>query len=1016
MNQRSIFYRRLFTALGVFVVVYCITVLGYVVTSPDFRVRCLLADDSEGVPAGMQGVKIQATPEAVCDGVMLRSGDILVRVGEQPIRNFLDFVHALNWLRNAPIPPGGTLRAGSRPSVEQEFFSLPSLVEVKGVGRYVEVEFWRPGTKRSQVTWQLVQSLPWSEIVLSLVWFVLQLGILSVAALAYWHRPHDRSSRLFFAMCVTTLAAFVGGYHWWVIAGSFWLNSPFVICAVFVPAVTLHFFMVYPREENPAKSSSWWVLTGLYGLPALVSLSLLTLLGVAHWLHIREGGEASVGDVLLVINDEVYFYLAIASLYFLLTVAALVRSFLTTLNPIQRGQLRWMSWAGMFAIIPVSYTMYLAHFDHVSFALGRASIPMFLASFSFMLAYSVGMLRYKLMLLDQIVSKGMLFYVASCGVTLAFAITIALSGLFLSFLNISPSPQQILSVFAVALLTVILLLWFRDRVQQTVDRKFFRQKYQLDKALQRMNRAVENLMDRQELAERMLASCREVLHASHAALYLREHQRSQFHLLASVGARQGIPLQITIDEQLRELLEDGTALQRVRPAVQPGTSQSQDLLYSLNAELIHSLETDGEIAALVVLGPPTKATAYSAEDITFLDAMGQITSVALHCAKVHQDMTQLDAELQLKMEKIATQKRQITMLQAELANAQATPANPAPDGFRRGAIKGNSPAMTRVLDTVRKVAHSESTVLIRGESGTGKELLAQAIHDNSPRRSSPLIQVHCAALSPTLLESELFGHVAGAFTGADRSRVGRFELANTGTLFLDEIGDISLETQIKLLRVLQERRFELVGSSKTVDVDVRLIAATHQDLERLIDEGKFREDLYYRLNVISVALPPLRERREDIFELILHFLKRTANRLGRSTPQIEDEVVEVLERYPWPGNIRQLENVIERAVVLAEDGVISLRELPREVTDESDEVALQFDRGESSAIVMPAGLRDEHSDGMSTKGSRLSASQEREILKDALLKTGGNKAEAARLLGLPRSTYYSKLKKYAIDL
>ncbi len=228
-----------------------------------------------------------------------------------------------------------------------------------------------------------------------------------------------------------------------------------------------------------------------------------------------------------------------------------------------------------------------------------------------------------------------------------------------------------------------------------------------------------------------------------------------------------------------------------------------------------------------------------------------------------------------KIERIETQSRQIAVLQTELSQIQnPTNAAPAPQtgDLNRSDMKGKSRAIDSVLDTVRKVAGSESSVLIRGESGTGKELVARVLHENSPRRGGPMICVHSAALSPRLLESELFGHVKGAFTGAHRDRIGRFQAASGGTLFLDEIGDISLDIQIKLLRVLQERCFEPVGGTQTIQVDVRVIAATHQDLEQLIVQGRFREDLYYRLNVIRIQMPPLRERTEDILELALHFL------------------------------------------------------------------------------------------------------------------------------------------------
>jgi DNA-binding NtrC family response regulator len=279
-----------------------------------------------------------------------------------------------------------------------------------------------------------------------------------------------------------------------------------------------------------------------------------------------------------------------------------------------------------------------------------------------------------------------------------------------------------------------------------------------------------------------------------------------------------------------------------------------------------------------------------------------------------------------------------------------------------------------------------------------------------------MIRVHCAALSPTLLESELFGHVKGAFTGAHRDQVGRFASANGGTLFLDEIGDISLETQIKLLRVLQERCFEPVGSSQTIHVDVRLITATHQNLEELISRGIFREDLYYRLNVISVTLPPLRERRDDIFELALHFVGRGAARAGKRPLQIADAALAALERYDWPGNIRELENVIERALVLADGDQITLADLPREVVSGPVDGPEYVIETKPVSRKRSAGLAGHAARTVQDTAPALqNHDEERSRLTAALHACGGNKAQAARLLGLPRSTYFSKLKKYGLD-
>jgi transcriptional regulator with GAF, ATPase, and Fis domain len=324
-------------------------------------------------------------------------------------------------------------------------------------------------------------------------------------------------------------------------------------------------------------------------------------------------------------------------------------------------------------------------------------------------------------------------------------------------------------------------------------------------------------------------------------------------------------------------------------------------------------------------------------------------------------------------------------------------------------IVGSSLLTQQLLQTIRKVAVSPSAVLIRGESGTGKELLARALHDNSSRAGKAFVKVHCAALSPGLLESELFGHVKGAFTGAHKDKVGRFELANGGTLFLDEIGDISLEVQTKLLRVLQEMTFERVGSSTPVKVDVRMIAATHQDLERLMREGKFREDLYYRLNVITLTMPPLRDRREDIPELAAHFLETYCRRAGKPITHIDDEALVALKSYAWPGNIRELENVIERAVVLADGPAIALEELPREVQEASQLDAPSARRALASS---PGADRDDLLPESSWTAQHEQA--ERDRLVRALAAAHGNKAQAARALGMPRSTLVSKLEKFGL--
>ncbi|MGQ9616594.1 MAG: nif-specific transcriptional activator NifA [Spirochaetota bacterium] len=312
--------------------------------------------------------------------------------------------------------------------------------------------------------------------------------------------------------------------------------------------------------------------------------------------------------------------------------------------------------------------------------------------------------------------------------------------------------------------------------------------------------------------------------------------------------------------------------------------------------------------------------------------------------------------------------------------------------FRPSNIIGNSNEMQEVLNLIPRVAKSDTTVLIRGESGTGKELIAHAIHYNSKRATKPFIKVNCAALPETIIESELFGHEKGAFTGAIATRKGRFELAHGGTLFLDEIGDLSPATQIKLLRVLQEKEFERVGGVTTIRVDVRIIAATNRNLEQLMKENRFREDLYYRLNVFPIHIPPLRERKTDILLLADYFVEKYSRENHKNIRRISTPAIDMLMAYHWPGNVRELENCIERAVLLSNDDVIHGHHLPP-----------TLQTAEASGTVIKNTLRE------------TLTSVEKEMILDALKSSRGNMAKAARILGITERIMGLRVKKYGID-
>jgi two-component system response regulator HydG len=311
----------------------------------------------------------------------------------------------------------------------------------------------------------------------------------------------------------------------------------------------------------------------------------------------------------------------------------------------------------------------------------------------------------------------------------------------------------------------------------------------------------------------------------------------------------------------------------------------------------------------------------------------------------------------------------------------------------KGQMIGSSPAYRRMLSLVEQIADSSATILIQGESGAGKELVARTIHERSGRRAGPFVAVNCAALPETLLESELFGYEKGAFTGAVGRKEGQFELAGGGTLFLDEVGDLSLVTQPKILRVLQEGEFERLGGTRTIQVDVRIVAATNQDLAEMVKDKRFREDLYYRLNVITVRVPPLRERHEDVRLLAQHYLRVYAAKNGRKLEGFSNEALERLESYKWPGNVRELENLIERTVLLARKDRIDAEDLPEEV----------------------AGVKRPPRDAILELIGTPLAEIEQRLLDETLRITGGNKTQAAKLLGIDVRTVARKLERREDD-
>jgi transcriptional regulator with GAF, ATPase, and Fis domain len=1008
--------RRLVLFLAaLFVCANAVAVLGYVLVTPDIGVRCAFSRVvNDFSPTFLE-------PN---DQDPIQVGDTIVQLGDHPVENWPQLLRRLLELRNEPAEPGD-------PHEESGDHPRRTLLRY-GDQRLVLVQYERPeptGEVRRHKVWCRLGRPPLETLLPSILYFFLKIGLFTVGAIVFWQRPEDRSAAQFFVLCIVSLGAYIGGYHWSRIVTQPVLLVVFMVCAILLPAVSLHFYLVFPRPKGFLERHPRRTLAALYGLPLAFLVLLLSNYLRVRWLYRRGMAEGVPGDVGPLLDEmllEIYVYFGVAAVWYLASVVCLVHSYRTAANGTEQNQVKWILFGALAALVPIGYSLYLAFLEQTRFGGGAATWPMFAASVCVTAAFTVSITRYRLMQLDQLISSGMVYFVISSlagavyyGVVFAGVLLVGSRGMA------GPSLGEALGASTTALVLMLVLDLIRGRLQAALARHFRREKHQLDRTLRRLSQAIEQLVDPPTLARHLLQTSAELLGAGGGAVYLRQGEPPLYRLAGALGAApplnelsSGCPL-------VEAVRANGTLLPKAHgPAADPAQRQMQ----FLGGAVAHALAHEGQLLGLLVLGRK-EGSAYVAEDLNLLAAFAQLTVLALVSAEGHRTIEALNRDLRAKVEKIAEQQRRILALQSQLnsgvredrrarsaGDGPSSPAHPAPDAELPEGMVGSGPQVRQLMHLVRKVAASQSAVLLRGESGTGKELLARALHENSPRAGKAFVKVNCAALSPGLLESELFGHVKGAFTSAIRDKVGRFEAADGGTLFLDEIGDVSLEVQTKLLRVLQEMTFERVGSSESVRVDVRVVAATHQDLEGLIAQGRFREDLFYRLNVFPIRVPPLRERAEDVPELAEHFLRLYAQRAGKGVPQLDDDALALLKAYPWPGNVRQLENVLERAVVIAEGPVITVEELPPDLL----------------AAVAPHGFAAPDPDGGDeangyhpdaafpflslTENVRAERERrEREQFVRALAAAGGNKAEAARALNLARSTFVSRLKRLGLS-
>ncbi len=1015
VRQRACRNRFLVVVAAFLVIGYAIGVLGYVSSTPEIGVRCAFTP-----------VINYFFPEYLYPTAQepLRPGDTIVRLGNRPVDNWSQLLQTLVGLRAEAATEGDPAMLDRTDG--------PAHLRIDGQ-EVVGVDYLRGADPTRHRAWCRLGQPPVETLFPSVLWFFLKIGLFVVGAIVFWKRPGDRSAAQFFVLCIVSFGAYMGGYHWSRIVTHPVLILVFMVCSILLPAVSLHFYLLFPRPKALLERRPRAVLLVLYG-PALVFL-LLLLSGYLRIRWLNRGGYAEgVKPLLAEMLLEIFCYFGVAALWYLASVVSLVHSYRTAATSTERNQVKWILIGAAAALVPIGYSLYLAFLETNRFGAEAATWPMFAASACVTAAFTISITRYRLMQLDQILSSGAVYFLISSVVGLVYYGLIVSGMVLLGFrAGEGPTLGHVLSVSASALVLLVVLDLLRARFQAALHHRFRRDKHQLDRTLRRMSQAIEQLVDPPTLGRRLLHTSVELLGVARGAVYLREGTPPLYRLAGVLGPEPalvelppGCPL-------IEAMMQRGAVAAAVRG---PADAAQRQLEY-LGGGAAQALAHEGQLLGLLVLGS-REGSPYTPEDCNLLAAFAQVTVLALVSAEGHRTIEILNSDLKEKVEKIAEQQRRIFALQSQLLRKDEggrTKEEPADTDPPEGAAPqsssllappagmiGSSPQVQHLLQLARKVAASPSAVLLRGESGTGKEVLARAIHDVSPRAGKPFVKVHCAALSPTLLESELFGHVKGAFTNAIRDKVGRFEAAHGGTLFLDEIGDVSGEVQVKLLRVLQEMTFERVGSSEPVKVDVRIIAATHQDLEALIRQGRFREDLYYRLNVLPIQLPPLRERAEDIPELVSHFLRLYGRRAGKEALGIDDDALARLKAFSWPGNIRQLESVIDRAVVVADNAAVTVDDLPPELGDgepaafpgEPDPFGSRCPGGAATGGGGPSA--NGGTNGSAVHSERQSRERrEREQMVRALAAAGGNKAEAARALGMARSTLLSRLKRLGLS-
>ncbi len=822
--------------------------------------------------------------------------------------------------------------------------------------------------------------------------FMLGVLLLSFGLTVYLKNPLDPAARIFFLLtaCFSTQSIIMSSFQVsMTLVGFFFYCIPY-----FLGPLLLHFFLIFP-ERKKIVTRHPLLFTLIYG-PSFLSF-LITFL-----IFCRIGHNILNG----VYDFTVLYHLSwvtrgislLAVIYVgVVGFLSLAHTFITTHSPETRKQLQWIflgySSSSVFAIFGY-YPLFES--PELVFAGGRPlPLSFFLGFIFFFLSSFFAILKYRLMDIDIVISRSLSYFVMS-GITIL--LYFLLFGFFNRALEFLIGKDRFATYLVAALIVAFLFRPLLIRIQKGIDKLFYREQYELHRALEAVSQALVMVRNPKEIFHKVFQAVDGNLHITSGTLWLQEQRSWLLQQVSSFPEEESRrPISIEPSGLLPRHLSNlrrGLTLYQIRTnrGFEENRTSYMAPFEETNTEIFLPLLYKNTLLGLIGLGKKRSGDLYTSEDVSLLSSLAHHTAVAMENARAYNRIESLNQESERKVEKIEQQQEEILALQQRLLNENICLREEIQQHFDFQEIIGSSKPMKDVLAMVEKIAPTDSTVFLQGESGTGKELIARAIHFNSPRREGPFVRVNCAAIPANLIESEFFGHEKGAFTGAIKAKTGKFELADGGTLFLDEIGELGMDLQVKLLRVLQEKEFERVGGNRTIKADLRIITATNRDIEKAIYSGAFREDLFYRLNVIAITTPPLRDRREDIRALAIHFINKFSREMGKSIGNIDPEVMDALKSYQWPGNIRELANVLERAVVLGAGDTLSVRDLPGIIT---------ITPVRKSPPIAGTGALSKEMEWV-----------ERQRIQESLVKARGNKSEAARSLGLKRSTFNSKMKKF----